>query len=570
MNEEQPARFAPTMLDPHATPSGKSSLTWVSGLPPQLPTRFGHYELQKLLGKGGMGAVYLARDLRLNRLVALKIPNLTAQDTYQLKDRFLREAHVAAQLSHANLCPVYDCGQVEGVLYLTMAYLEGKPLARFIQSGKQLPPRAVVVVVRQLALAMQAAHEKGVIHRDLKPSNIMITPKKQAVIMDFGLARRTDAEDSQITYSGQILGTPAYMSPEQLNSDASAMGPASDVYGLGIILYELLAGRPPFEGGLGTLMARIMTEPPPPLSRWHKNIDPVLDAICQRALAKKPGDRFPSMQAFAAALDDYLRGRYKLPEPVEEEEPISAVDDEDAPLDENDPASLFRVMAARQDRAAARPGHRPASETGQRRRRRRRFRLPEWVIPVVAAGSALIAVAYVLHYFYQYLDQRRPLPDLTVVEEQRQQQQGQKLAGWLARASNGQEDVDARRELEAWLNGPAGKRTDLPPEVNLGLGQYLIVTRDPPLWDAGLRRLRLGSQGSLRQAAEEDLSAVAGDSSAKLRSGDTWWHLSSSPRTTDRERVRYRERAAHWYRQALPDLNGADRSRVEERLQKIG
>lgn len=568
MHEEPQPRLAPTMLDPHATPSGKSSLTWVSGLPPHLPTRFGHYELQKLLGKGGMGAVYLARDLRLNRHVALKIPNLTAHDTFELRDRFMREAQVAATLSHPNLCPVYDFGEVEGVLYLTMAYLEGKPLARFIQSGKQLPPRAVATVVRQLAFAMQAAHEKGVIHRDLKPSNIMITPRKQPVIMDFGLARRTDAEDSQITHSGQILGTPAYMSPEQLNSDANAMGPASDIYGLGIILYELLAGRPPFEGGLGTLMARIMTEPPPPLSRWRKNIDPVLDAICQRALAKKPGERFPSMQAFAGALDDYLRGRYKLPEPIEEdEEPLSAADD-DAPLDENDPASLFRVMAARQDRAAARPLPRPGSDASQRRRRRRRFRLPEWLIPVVAAGSALIAVAYVLHYFYQYLENRRPLPDLTAVEEQRQQLQSQKLAGWLAQVSNGSDDPDARRDLEAWLSGPAGKRTDLPPELNLGLGQYLIVQRDPPLWDAGLRRLRLGPDVPLRKAAVADLDAAAGDALAKVRSGDQWWNLSRD--AARRERLRYRERAAHWYKQALPELSGEDRMRAEERIQRTG
>jgi serine/threonine protein kinase len=570
MHEEQSPRLAPTTLDPHATPSDKSSLTWVSGLPPQLPTRFGHYELQKLLGKGGMGAVYLARDLRLNRHVALKIPNLTAHDTFELRDRFMREAHVAAQLAHPNLCPVYDFGEVEGVLYLTMAYLEGKPLARFIQGGKQLPPRAVATVVRQLAYAMQGAHEKGVIHRDLKPSNIMITPKKQPVIMDFGLARRTDAEDSQITHSGQILGTPAYMSPEQLNSDSNAMGPASDVYGLGIILYELLAGRPPFEGGLGTLMARIMTEPPPPLSRWRKNIDPVLDAICQRALAKKPGDRFPSMHAFANALDDFLRGRYKLPEPIEEEEPISAPEDEDAPLDENDPASLFRVMAARQDRAAARPASRIAPpEPSHRRRRRRRFRLPEWLIPVVAAGSALIAVAYVLHYFYQYLEQRRPLPDLTAVEEQRRQQQDQKIAGWLARVSNGQGDTEARRDLEAWLESPAGKRTDLPPEVNLGLGQYLIVQRDPPLWEAGLRRLRLGNPGKLRTAADVDLSAAAGDALAKVRSGDEWWTLSGEA-STKRERSRYRERAVHWYTQSLPELSGDDRTRAEDRIQKSG
>src|SRR5207244_6138026 len=150
-NEEHPLRLAPTILDPLATPPGKSSLTWVSGLPPQLPTRFGRYELQKLLGKGGMGAVYLARDLQLSRLVALKIPNLTAQDTFHLRDRFLREAQVAATLSHPNLCPVYDFGQVEGVLYLTMAYLEGKQLARCIGPGQQLAQRAVPGVVRACA-----------------------------------------------------------------------------------------------------------------------------------------------------------------------------------------------------------------------------------------------------------------------------------------------------------------------------------------------------------------------------------------------------------------------------------
>src|SRR5439155_3618249 len=220
--------------------------------------------------------------------------------------------------------------------------------------------------------------------------------------------------------------------------------------------------------------------------------------------------------------------RYKLPEPVEDEEPIATdADDDDAPLDENDPESLFRVMAARQDRAAGRTVTRVAPpEPSPRRRRRRRFRLPEWLIPVVAAGTALITVAYVLNYFYQYLEQRRPLPDLTAIEEQRRQLQGQKLAGWLARVNNGVEDADARRELDAWVVGPAGRRTDLPPEVTLGTGQYLIVHRDPPLWDAGLRRLRLGSQGPLREAAEEDLNAVAGNAHAKLRSGDMWWDLS--------------------------------------------
>jgi predicted Ser/Thr protein kinase len=557
MNEEHPPpRLSPTVLDPLARPSGRTSVTWVSGLPPHLPIRFFKYELQKLLGKGGMGAVYLARDLHLNRPVALKIPNLTAEDIFHLRDRFLREARVAATLSHPNLCPVYDFGQEEGVLYLTMAYLEGKPL----------PQRAVAVVVRQLALAMAAAHEKGIIHRDLKPSNIMITPSKQPVIMDFGLARRTDAEDPQITHSGQILGTPTYMSPEQLNSDAAAMGPVSDVYSLGVILYELLGGRPPFQGGLGTLMAQIMIEPPPPLARWRKNIAPALDAICQRALAKKPADRFPTMRAFAAALDDHLRGRYKVPEPEDDGVAYSVVADvaDDTPLNEDDPESVFRAMAARQDRSAAR------APTGgvTVRRRRRRFRLPEWVIPVVAGFAALAAVGYVLHYFYQYLEQRRPGLDLTTAEEHRRQQEVQVLATALTRLKGDPDDAAARRELDAWLDSRAGRRADLPPEVNFGLGHYLIITRDPPQWDAGLRRLRLGSPEPLRRAAEEDLNAATGDASAKLQSADTWWGLAQS--AAEREKGRYCERAAHWYKQALPDLSGDDRARAERRANARG
>jgi len=190
------------------------------------------------------------------------------------------------------------------------------------------------------------------------------------------------------------------------------------------------------------------------------------------------------------------------------------------------------------------------------------------VIPVVLAGTALIAVAYVLHYFYQYLEQRRPLPDLTAVEEQRRQLDGQRLAALLVRVNNGADDADARRELDAWLNGAAGKRIDLTPEVNLGLGQYLIVQRDPPLWDAGLRRLRLGPEVPLRKAAEADLDAAAGDVQAKLRSADQWWNLSRD--AARRERSRYRERAVHWYKQALPELAGEDRTRAEERIQRIG
>jgi len=436
MSAATPPPDPPTILAPGLNPPAppSESVPWTGGLPHRLPARLGRYEMLKLLGKGGMGAVYLAHDEQLHRLVAVKVPHFAGPQQFHLRDRFLREARLAATLSHPNLCPVYDCGEVDGVLYLTMAYLEGRPLARFIRSGQQLPPRAVVAVVRQLALAMAEAHAKGVIHRDLKPSNIMITPSKQPVIMDFGLARRTDAEDLHLTQSGLLMGTPAYMPPEQINADAKAIGPAIDIYALGVILYELLSGRPPFQGPLGELMTRIMTEPPPPLTRTRADLPPALDAICARALAKKPDERFASMNEFAAALGDYLHGRYRLPEPEPEVTETYEIVEDNRPLDEQDAAGLFRAMAAHETRAA-----RIAARA--RHARRRRFRLPEWLIPLVVSVVAVGGMAYGLWWFFHQLD-RRPRPDTVpatapldaaqVAEEQQRRTEHQSLTAAFA------------------------------------------------------------------------------------------------------------------------------------------
>src|SRR5579871_4172156 len=166
---------------PKAEPSSK--------LPTKLPAPFGRYQLQKLLGRGGMGAVYLAHDSQLDRFVALKIPLFAPEEGSQLLARFYREARAAATLHHANVCPLYDVGEVDGVPYLTMAYIEGKSLAAYLR-GKTLMPRQSALLVRKLALALHEAHKKGVIHRDLKPANIMLDKRGEPVIMDFGLARR--------------------------------------------------------------------------------------------------------------------------------------------------------------------------------------------------------------------------------------------------------------------------------------------------------------------------------------------------------------------------------------------
>ena len=274
--------------------------------PVSLPEQFGRYRIIKELGKGGMGAVYLAHDLQLDRKVAVKIPHFTPEDGPRTRERFFREAKAAAHLDHPNVCPVYDVGEINGIHYLTMAYIEGKPLSDLIQKGKPLPQRGVAALVRKLALAMEQAHAAGVIHRDLKPANIMINKRREPVIMDFGLARRMD-KDARVTRSGQVLGTPAYMPPEQVMGDVDAMGPGSDVYSLGVILYELLTGQRPFSGGVGQVMAKVVTEPPEPPSTIRPDLEPALEAICLKAMAKETDQRYESMAAMAAALSRYLK-----------------------------------------------------------------------------------------------------------------------------------------------------------------------------------------------------------------------------------------------------------------------
>jgi predicted Ser/Thr protein kinase len=273
--------------------------------PGQLPEGFGRYRIQRRLGRGGMGTVYLALDTELDRRVALKVPSADTGGNPELIERLLREARAAAALRHPNVCPVYDVGRINDVPYLTMAYIEGRTLQEVLGAGKRPGPAQSAALVRKLALALQEAHALGLVHRDLKPSNIMIDRTGQPVVMDFGLVRRTGATDVQLTQSGAMLGTPSFMAPEQVTGDLAAVGPATDVYGLGVILYLLLAGEMPFIGPLHAVLAQVLTQDPVPPSRLRPGLDAGLDAICLKAMAKKPADRYPSMTALAAALKPF-------------------------------------------------------------------------------------------------------------------------------------------------------------------------------------------------------------------------------------------------------------------------
>ena len=250
-------------VDPSASvPSCSSSLGQKSVHAPEpLPEQFGRYRIIKRLGQGGMGSVYLAQDTHLERPVALKVPDFGNHEDPEARRRFLEEARTAATLDHPYLCPVYDAGEIDGQLYLTMAYIEGQSLAALIgDSG--WPQRQVAALVGKLALALQEAHTRKVVHRDLKPANVMIKTtgqRREPVIVDFGLAHRDNPEEQRLTKSGQVMGTLGYMAPEQIRGDLKQIGPACDIYALGVILYELLTGRLPFNGSGLAIAGQILT-----------------------------------------------------------------------------------------------------------------------------------------------------------------------------------------------------------------------------------------------------------------------------------------------------------------------
>ncbi len=270
-----------------------------------LPLSFGRYEVQRVLGEGTMAAVYLAEDTQLGRQVAIKVPKFEPNDHAGMK-RFFREARTMATLRHPHLCPVYDVSDVEGVHYFTMAYIEGGTLGDRIEAEAPMANRRVAVTVAKIASALHAAHQTGTVHRDLKPANVMIDQNNEPVVMDFGLAGLVDAESS-LTRSGEMIGTPAYMSPEQITGTLDAIGPTSDVYSLGAIMYEMLTGQLPFGGSVADVVQKaLMTDPAPP-STVHANVDPTLEAICLKAMSRSPVKRFASAEEMAVALRDGLR-----------------------------------------------------------------------------------------------------------------------------------------------------------------------------------------------------------------------------------------------------------------------
>jgi len=281
----------------HARGAGRAIPKGVPSIP--------NYELLGLLGRGGMGLVLEARDRKLDRLIAIKLP--LSRRAGRLK-RFLREARSAARLRHPNICSIHEVGEVESRPYIVMDLIRGRTLGDWA-AGESPSPRRSAEIVAKLARAVAYAHERGVIHRDLKPSNVMLDAETgEPVLMDFGLAKEVTLEGSGLTRSGEMVGTPAYMSPEQAAGRQHEIGPSSDVYALGAVLYELLCARRPFDGQLGEVVLKIQNEDPVPPRRLVPRVHRDLETICLKAMAKAPAERYESAEQLADDLERFCAG----------------------------------------------------------------------------------------------------------------------------------------------------------------------------------------------------------------------------------------------------------------------
>ncbi len=302
--------------------------------------QLGKYQIQAVLGKGGMGMVYAGYDPLLDRKVAIKVlaPHLVWEEGFV--ERFLREARAAARIKHPNIVTVYDVGQEEEQFYFVMEYLEGQTLADHIRQRGALPPDEALSILRPLADALDYAHQRELVHRDIKPANIMVGDGQRVTLTDFGIARA--AQETRLTSTGTIMGTPEYMSPEQAWGEE--VGHETDLYSLAVVAYELLSGRVPFSGTTPhAVLYKQIHEPPPPIRDSRPDLRAGVETVMSRALDKEPGKRYSTAETFVAELDSALAG--KVPA-TPEETPTLLIGADGAvqPAEQQAPAPLLPVQ----------------------------------------------------------------------------------------------------------------------------------------------------------------------------------------------------------------------------------
>ena len=274
--------------------------------PAEMPKEFGDYELLEEIGRGGQGVVFRAWQKSLNRTVAVKIIGIGQWATNAHLKRLRREAEAAAKLNHPGIVSIYEVGERDGTSYFSMRFVEGDHLDEVVSRGP-VSARHAAELIAKVARTVHYAHEHGILHRDIKPGNVLLDGNGEPHLTDFGLARLVE-HGSTVTGTQEVMGTPSYMAPEQAIGNNAAMSRATDVYGLGAVLYELLTGQPPFAGGTTYETIRLLldSEPRQPRS-WNPKIDRDLSDICLKCLEKDPQRRYPAAAGLAEDLERWLR-----------------------------------------------------------------------------------------------------------------------------------------------------------------------------------------------------------------------------------------------------------------------
>ncbi len=345
------------------------------------PVYGGRYELRNQIARGGTAQVYLARDLLLDRPVALKVlfPELSSDHSFV--ERFRREAQAAANLMHPNIVQVFDWGESDRTYFIVMEYVDGEPLSSIIRTEAPLGDRQAASVASDIAKALSYAHRHGVVHRDIKPGNVLITADGQVKVTDFGIARAIGV-DEQVTQTGLVMGTATYFSPEQ--AQGLAVDARSDVYALGVVLFEMLTGRPPFSGETPVAIAyQHVREQPPSLRSLNPAVPAALEAIVLQAMAKLPAERYVSADEMKSDLDRFVHGQTVLANPPRGADDTGPVTTMLAASDGPDTTAV----------AVAAPGGRGRGERD--RERRERSTTPWWL----AGGLMLLAAIGLVAYF---------------------------------------------------------------------------------------------------------------------------------------------------------------------------